>query len=93
MSIADTRKIVGKRLIGCSSHSFEQAKSVMETSADYLAVGPVFPTDCKKIADPVVGVSLLERVLLQAKIPVVAIGGISHENLPTVPKRVSRVLV
>lgn len=84
MSVADARKIVGNRLIGASSHSWEQAQSVLATSADYLAVGPIYSTDCKKTPDTVVGVSLLKQVLAEAKIPVVAIGGINDNNLSKV---------
>lgn len=85
MPVAEARKIVGPNcLIGRSSHSYEEAIVGLDSGADYLAVGPIHQTDCKAVPNKVVGLELLERVLKKAKIPVVAIGGINHDNLASV---------
>ena len=86
MSVADARKIVGDLMIGKSSHSLEQAEEALQESISYLSVGPVYETDCKKKPDKVVGTTLLETVLKVAEVPIVAIGGITLENLSTVLK-------
>jgi thiamine-phosphate pyrophosphorylase len=84
MSAANARKIVGDMVIGKSSHSLEQAQSALQEEISYLSIGPVFETDCKKTPDAVVGTELLNKVLGLTKTPVVAIGGITLENIPRI---------
>jgi thiamine-phosphate pyrophosphorylase len=52
----------------------------VETSADYIAVGPVFGTRTKENPDPVVGTELIRRVRALTNKPIVAIGGITMER-------------
>jgi thiamine-phosphate pyrophosphorylase len=80
------RAILGEEaIIGFSTHSVEQARNAARLPIDYLAVGPVFETSSKENPDPVVGLEGLRRVReITGQIPLVAIGGISRENLPEV---------
>jgi thiamine-phosphate pyrophosphorylase len=71
------------RLIGRSTHSVEQARSAMAEGADYLAVGPVYPTPTKA-GRPAVGTGLVSEVAAIADRPFVAVGGIDHDNAPDV---------
>ena len=71
------------RLIGCSTHSLEQAKGAIDDGADYIAVGPVYPTPTKP-GRPPVGVGLVAQVAAIADRPFLAVGGIDHENVPAV---------
>jgi len=50
------------------------------TSADYIAVGPIFPTSSKQNPDPVVGLDLLRQARQLTRKPLVAIGGITIES-------------
>ena len=68
------------RLIGRSTHSVEQARSAMAEGADYLAVGPVYPTPTKA-GRPAVGTGLVSEVAAIAERPFVAVGGIDHEQI------------
>jgi len=70
---------VGK-LLGVSTHNLNQFKDAAATSADYLAVGPVFSTSTKANPDPVVGIEFLRRVRPLTDKPIVAIGGITLER-------------
>src|SRR6266852_9022338 len=70
---------VGK-LLGVSTHNLHQFKDAAATSADYLAVGPVFSTSTKANPDPVVGIEFLRRVRPLTDKPIVAIGGITLER-------------
>src|SRR5438874_12944434 len=63
------------RMIGRSTHNLEQAKAAMDECADYIAVGPVYPTPTKA-GRPAVGASLVEEVAGIADRPFVAVGGI-----------------
>lgn len=78
---ASVRAFLGRRaLIGFSTHSQVQAAAAFESPLDYLALGPVFPTDTKENPSPVVSVEAQESVLAASPFPVVAIGGITPER-------------
>jgi thiamine-phosphate pyrophosphorylase len=79
------RKIVGKNLcLGVSTHNPEQLAEADLTSADYLAIGPVFATSSKQNPDPVVGLEGVRRARQLSRRPLVAIGGITRANCCTV---------
>jgi thiamine-phosphate pyrophosphorylase len=81
LSVEDARKICGANLwVGVSTHNLEQLRVAARTSADYIAVGPVFPTATKENPDPVVGVELLRAARALTEKPLVAIGGITVES-------------
>ena len=64
-------------LLGRSAVSFEQA---VREDADYLGVGPIWPTPSKEDADPPLGLDELARICAAVFMPVVAIGGIDATN-------------
>lgn len=75
------RTIVGtERLVGVSTHNMEQFRSAMATSADYIAVGPIFATKSKVNPDPVVGIEFVKQVRALTHKPIVAIGGITLDT-------------
>jgi thiamine-phosphate pyrophosphorylase len=71
----------GEKIIGVSTHSLEQAKKAIEEGADYIGVGPIFPTSTKENPDEVVGPGLITQVAAFSPVPIVAIGGITLKNL------------
>ncbi|HHT9118833.1 MAG TPA: thiamine phosphate synthase [Candidatus Hypogeohydataceae bacterium YC38] len=82
--IKEARRLLGRdRLIGVSVHSIDQARKAQEEGADYLGVGPVFPTQTKALAGAV-GLELLRQVSQEIQIPYFAIGGINNTNLEQV---------
>ena len=81
LSVEETRAVVGRdRLVGISTHNRAQFEQAAATSADYIAVGPVFSTSTKANADPVVGTELIREVRPLTDKPIVAIGGITLER-------------
>lgn len=68
------------RIVGCSVTTVSQATEAQSEGADYIAVGSVFPTTTKKDIT-VVGVATLKEVRQSVSTPVVAIGGISQDNI------------
>jgi thiamine-phosphate diphosphorylase len=75
------RNLLGNvAVIGYSVHSATQAQAAVGMPIDYLGIGPVFPTLTKENPDPVVGVTVLREIREIAKIPLVAIGGITPDN-------------
>ncbi len=78
LSVEAVRKIIGPKLIlGASTHNPEQLSLADKTSADYLAIGPVFETQSKANPDPVVGLEGVSRARQLTRKPLVAIGGIT----------------
>ena len=73
----------GGRLVGRSTHSLEQARVALDEGADYIAVGPVYPTPTKA-GRPAVGAGLVSEVAAITDRPFVAVGGIDHDNAPAV---------
>lgn len=85
LGIEDARTVIGSdRIAGVSTHSLEQFRIAAATSADYIAVGPVFPTSTKANPDPIVGTDLIRQTRALTKKPIVAIGGITLEQAPDV---------
>jgi thiamine-phosphate pyrophosphorylase len=79
------RAVVGKEMwVGASTHNLEQFRCAAATSADYIAVGPIFATTSKANPDPVVGLELIRQVRGLTDKPIVAIGGITLERAATV---------
>lgn len=77
----DARKMLGDdKIIGVSAQTVEQAMLAEKHGADYLGVGAVFPTSSKDDADAV-SFETLSAICKAVKIPVIAIGGITEENL------------
>ena len=74
----------GARLIGCSTHTLAQVRQADQSPADYVAFGPVFATRSKTEPDPVVGLAGLRAARQETRKPLVAIGGITLENAPSV---------
>ena len=75
------RKVVGDdALVGVSTHNLNQFQAAAATSADYIALGPIFATSSKANPDPVVGLDLLSKARQLTTKPVVAIGGITLER-------------
>jgi thiamine-phosphate pyrophosphorylase len=68
------------RWLGVSTHNPEQLALADQTSADYLAIGPVFATSSKANPDPVVGLDGVRRARELTRKPLVAIGGITRGN-------------
>jgi thiamine-phosphate pyrophosphorylase len=79
------RRLLGaKRILGVSVANIEEADEAAAGGADYLGVGPIFPSPGKADAGPPTGVHLLTELAERYTIPLVAIGGITAENAPEV---------
>jgi len=85
LDVEQARRVVGHdKLVGVSTHNLEQFEMAAASSADYIAVGPVFGTSSKTNPDPVVGLDFIRKVRRLTSKPVVAIGGITLERAASV---------
>lgn len=80
-SIKDARQLLPKKIIGKSVHSVDAALKAQKDGADYLIMGPVFPTAGKPGG---IGTLVLKQTIAELKIPLIAIGGIKEHNLKDV---------
>jgi thiamine-phosphate pyrophosphorylase len=70
-------------ILGVSTHDVEQARAALVDGADYIAVGSMFPTSTK--ADfQLVGPGLIRKLRAEISVPLVGIGGITHDNVQEV---------
>lgn len=81
LAAGDVRRRIGENsILGVSVQTVEQAISAEKNGADYLGVGAIFTTATKQDADAV-SLATLKEICAAVAIPVVAIGGISEENV------------
>ena len=83
LSVQNVRSVAPTLRIGVSTHDLSQLREALEQRPDYVAFGPVFATRSKQRPDPVVGVDGLARAVelsRAAKVPIVAIGGITQST-------------
>jgi len=81
LSPEGARKVIGNSLwLGVSTHTPRQLAEADRTTANYLAIGPVFATGSKANPDPVIGLEGLRQVRGLTRKPLVAIGGITRAN-------------
>jgi len=81
LPVEHARKIVGpEKIVGYSTHNLAQALEAEQSSADYIAIGPVFATTSKANPDPIVPWEDLREIRRRVEKPMVAIGGITSQN-------------
>jgi thiamine-phosphate pyrophosphorylase len=75
------RKLTGDKIIGISTHEVKQAREAERGGADYIGFGPMFGTTTKETGYSARGLDMLRRVREAVSIPIVAIGGITEDNV------------
>lgn len=79
------RELLGEgRIIGGSAATIAEARKCLSEGADYVGFGPVYPTSSKEDAGPVSGIDILKQVVETIPLPIIAIGGVSAENIAEV---------
>jgi thiamine-phosphate pyrophosphorylase len=82
LPLETARKLMGEqKMIGISTHDLRQAQEAASAGADYIGFGPIFGTATKDTGYSARGVEMLREVCAAVKIPVVAIGGITEDNV------------
>ena len=83
--VDEARARLGKdKIIGLSTHNLDQLHRGLETSADYLAFGPIFGTTTKETTNEVLGLEVVRHAQAIVNRPFVAIGGITLHRAPRV---------
>ena len=85
MPLGLARRLIGNdKIIGLTVRTLEDAKDAEEKGADYIALGPIFPSLTKPDLGPACGPQRIAEVKQHVTLPVVAIGGITLSNAPSV---------
>lgn len=70
--------------LGVTVHNDIEKISMVSSIVDYVGVGPIFPTTTKLDTKELIGLELLQKICSSSNIPIVAVGGITTQNLPEV---------
>ena len=81
LPVSVARQVLGpKKILGVTAKTVKRALEAEEGGADYLGTGAIFPTTTKENA-PITQISTLKTICQTVAIPVVAIGGLTSENI------------
>ena len=81
LPVSVARQVLGSdKILGVTAKTVKRALEAEESGADYLGTGAIFPTTTKENA-PITLISTLKTICQRVAIPVVAIGGLTSENI------------
>ena len=81
LPVSVARQVLGPdKILGVTAKTVKRALEAEESGADYLGTGAIFPTTTKENA-PITLISTLKTICQRVAIPVVAIGGLTSENI------------
>ncbi|MBV9123872.1 MAG: thiamine phosphate synthase, partial [Planctomycetes bacterium] len=84
LPVKEARRILGPgALVGVSTHNLEQVRQAILDGADYLGVGPTFPSGTKDFPE-FSGLEFVRQVAAETTLPAFVIGGVNLKNLPEV---------
>ena len=90
LPVAQVRRIAPELLIGASTHNLEEALRAQEEGADYVNIGPIFPTGTKEGISHLLGPEAISQIAPRLRIPFTVMGGINGSNIGLVLARGAR---
>lgn len=90
LPVATARRLAPELLIGASTHSLDDALSAQQEGADYVNIGPIFPTKTKEGLQTFLGPEAVARIGPRLEIPFTVMGGITPDNIGDVLARGAR---
>jgi len=78
------RKIAPQLIIGASTHSLQEAIQAQQDGADYINIGPIFPTSTKEGVERFLGPQAIAEISPEIDVPFTVMGGISEANIDQV---------
>jgi thiamine-phosphate pyrophosphorylase len=79
-------------IVGVSTHSLDQALTAQAAGADYINIGPIFPTGTKEVAVKVMGPAAVTEIGNKVEVPFTVMGGIKESNMDEVLEKGARRL-
>jgi thiamine-phosphate pyrophosphorylase len=81
----DARGLLGSsRLVGRTTRGLDGIVAARQAGADYVGLGPIFPTTTKNVDHPPLGIDGLRAIAAASPLPIVAISGITAQNIAEV---------
>lgn len=90
LPVPAARALAPDLLIGASTHSLEEALRAEEEGADYVNIGPIFPTSTKEGAEKFLGPDAIISIGSRLRIPFTVMGGINESNMESVLEKGAR---
>jgi thiamine-phosphate pyrophosphorylase len=84
LPLAAARRLAAGLLLGKSSHSLSEALAAVHQGADYVNIGPIFPTETKALAKDFLGPQAIRDIAPKLDLPFTVMGGIKADNLDLV---------
>lgn len=81
LPVGAARKLAPELIIGASSHSLKEALKAQKDGADYVNIGPIFPTNTKTDANRFLGPEAIIEIGPQLTVPYTTMGGITQDNI------------
>jgi len=91
LSVKDIKRLNKNLLVGISTHNPVEIERAVSSGADYINVGPIFPTQTKKTAYKPLGIDYLSYVYKKITIPFSVMGGIKPDNIEQVVASGARI--
>lgn len=92
LPIEAARQLAPELIIGCSSHSAQEAVAAQEAGASYVNIGPIFSTQTKSHASGPLGPDAVEEISRRLTVPWTVMGGIKASNVDLVLQRGARLI-
>lgn len=90
MPIDVAKKLMPDKIIGVSTHTLREALLAQKEGADYINIGPIFPTKTKNNVDKFLGPDIISNICSHVTIPFTVMGGINMDNIGTVLEKGAR---
>jgi thiamine-phosphate pyrophosphorylase len=84
LPVDEAARLFPDGLIGASIHSLRQALLAERAGADYINIGPIFPTETKHDAEKFIGPDKIKSIAANISIPFTVMGGINSQNINTI---------
>ncbi|MPN37991.1 Thiamine-phosphate synthase [bioreactor metagenome] len=81
LPVAAAKQLAPELIVGSSTHNLEEALAAEQSGADYLNIGPIYPTRTKSVACGALGVAAIGRIAPQLHIPFTVMGGIKMRHI------------
>ncbi len=82
LPLEPAKKLGSGIIIGSSTHNLEEALAAQAAGADYINIGPIYPTGTKAVACGAIGVETLKNVSAKVNMPFTVMGGIKARHIP-----------
>jgi len=80
LPLRETRQLLGQKIVGVSAHDLEQLRAAAQEGADYVGIGPTFPSQTKSFA-AFPGLAFVEAAARETSLPAFVLGGVNLERL------------